>query len=163
MPRVSKRQADTAVSPVKEVISKGGWIPGHLVDEQINWFYNELGIDDVYFQLEQVSVIAGHITSLYAAKVAAHSREDKREEIRLDMEAHDHAIYIDTSEPGKSAIDGPRYETRLESKYLDGSFVNKNFRVETFPLARQPRRLYLAQIIPALLLCLPVPVCRPDC
>lgn len=117
---------------VKEVISKGGWIPGHLVDEQINWFYNELGIDDVYFQLEQVSVIAGHITSLYAAKVAAHSREDKREEIRLDMEAHDHAIYIDTSEPGKSAIDGPRYETRLESKYLDGSFVNKNFRVETF-------------------------------
>lgn len=117
---------------VKEVIDRGGWIPDALSDKQIAWFYNELGIDDVYFQLEQVNVIANHITSLYAAKVAAHAREDKREEIRLDMEAYDHAIYIDTSEPGKSAIGGPRYETRLETKYLDESYLNKTFRVETF-------------------------------
>ncbi|EFX02642.1 NAD-specific glutamate dehydrogenase [Grosmannia clavigera kw1407] len=120
------------MTEVKEVIGRGGWIPDALVDKQIAWFYNELGIDDVYFQLEQVDVIANHITSLYAAKVAAHAREDKREEIRLDMEAYDHAIYIDTSEPGKSAIGGPRFETRLETKYLDGSYLNKTFRVETF-------------------------------
>ena len=102
------------------------------MDQQIAWFYNELGIDDVYFQLEQVAVIAGHITSLYAAKVAAHSRKDKREEIRLDMEDYDHAIYIDTSEPGKSAVGGPRYENRLEAKYLDGTDATNRFRVETF-------------------------------
>lgn len=82
--------------------------------------------------MENPGVIANHITSLYAAKVAAFSREDKREEIRLDMEASDHAIYIDTSEPGKSAIGGPRYEHRLESKYLDGTDTSKRFRVETF-------------------------------
>ncbi|OAA60511.1 NAD-specific glutamate dehydrogenase [Niveomyces insectorum RCEF 264] len=117
---------------VREAIARAGWIPEPLVDKQITWFYNELGIDDVYFQLERVDVIANHISSLYAAKVAAHSREDKREEIRLDMEAHDHAIYIDTSEPGKSSMGGPRYETRLESKYLDGSDATKRFRVETF-------------------------------
>ncbi len=117
---------------VRDTITTAGWIPDTLVDKQIAWFYNELGIDDVYFELEQVSVIANHITSLYAAKVAAHSREDKREEIRLDMEASDHAIYIDTSEPGKVAIGGPRYETRLESKYLDGNDPTKRFRVETF-------------------------------
>ncbi|ERS98033.1 NAD-specific glutamate dehydrogenase [Sporothrix schenckii ATCC 58251] len=117
---------------VGDTIRNAGWIPDSLVDKQITWFYNELGIDDVYFQLERVDVIANHITSLYAARVAANSREDKREEIRLDMEAYDHAIYIDTSEPGKSAISGPRYETRLESKYLDGSDLSKRFRVETF-------------------------------
>ncbi|CAK7236876.1 NAD-dependent glutamate dehydrogenase [Sporothrix bragantina] len=117
---------------VRDIISSAGWIPESLVDKQITWFYNELGIDDVYFQLEGVDVIANHITSLYAARVAANSREDKREEIRLDMEAYDHAIYIDTSEPGKSAIGGPRYESRLESKYLDGSDLSKRFRVETF-------------------------------
>ncbi|CAK7221562.1 NAD-dependent glutamate dehydrogenase [Sporothrix curviconia] len=117
---------------VRDTISSSGWIPESLVDKQITWFYNELGIDDVYFQLERVDVIANHITSLYAARVAANSREDKREEIRLDMEAYDHAIYIDTSEPGKSAIGGPRYESRLESKYLDGSDLSKRFRVETF-------------------------------
>ncbi len=117
---------------MREAICSAGWIPESLVDKQISWFYNELGIDDVYFQLEGVDVIVNHITSLYAARVAAHSRQDKREEIRLDMEASDHAIYIDTSEPGKSGIGGPRYENRLESKYLDGSDLTKRFRVETF-------------------------------
>lgn len=76
-------------------------------------------------------MIASQITSLYAAKVAALAREDKREEIRLDMEAEDHAIYIDTSEPGKSGLNGPRYEERLEAKYLDHVGKTK-FRVETF-------------------------------
>lgn len=95
------------------------------------WFYHDLGIDDVYFQLENIDVIAKHITSLYAAKLAAFSREDKREEIRLDMEAEDHAIYIDTSEAGKTAMSGPRYENRLEAKYLDRSDTTR-FRVETF-------------------------------
>lgn len=113
------------------MIRKNGWIPEDLVDTQIGWFYNELGIDDVYFQLESTAVIADHITSMYAAKVAASSRKDKQEEIRLDMEAKDHAIYIDTSEPGKSAIGGPRFETRLENKYLDGNLTDR-FRVETF-------------------------------
>ncbi|KAK4650302.1 NAD-dependent glutamate dehydrogenase [Podospora pseudocomata] len=117
---------------VREIILKGGWIPEALVDAQIIWFYNELAIDDVYFQLESPEAISNHITSLYAAKVAAFSREDKREEIRLDMEASDHAIYIDTSEPGKTSINGPRYEHRLESKYLDGGDTSKRFRVETF-------------------------------
>ena len=69
---------------------------------------------------------------MYAAKVAAYARVDKREEIRLDMEASDHAIYIDTSVPGVSNLKGPRYENRLEEKYLDHTHPDKRFRVETF-------------------------------
>ncbi|KAH6661231.1 NAD-specific glutamate dehydrogenase [Truncatella angustata] len=116
---------------VKEILTTAGWIPDTHVDEQIEWFYNSLGIDDVYFQLETVDVIATHITSLYAAKVAAQNRAHQQEAIRLDMEATDHAIYIDTSEPGKTALGGPRYETRLEAKYLDHTGRTR-FRVETF-------------------------------
>ncbi len=48
------------------------------------------------------------------------------------MEASDHAIYMDTSEPGVSNTGGPRYEQRLEAKYLDGGDANRRFRVETF-------------------------------
>ncbi|ODA77088.1 hypothetical protein RJ55_07606 [Drechmeria coniospora] len=116
---------------VKDIILQNGWIPEALVEEQIRWFYEKLGIDDVYFRIEIPDVIASQITSLYAAKVAAYSREDKREEIRLDMEASDHAIYIDTSEPGKGHVAGPRYESRLEAKYLDHQGKTK-YRVETF-------------------------------
>ncbi|KAI1431222.1 NAD-specific glutamate dehydrogenase [Xylaria sp. CBS 124048] len=117
---------------VKEIINKDGWIPPQHLEEQISWFYNELGIDDVYFQLEKPEVIATNITSMYAAKVAAHTRIDKREEIRLDMEATDHAIYIDTSVPGLPSLKGPRYENRLEAKYLDHADPDKRFRIETF-------------------------------
>lgn len=48
------------------------------------------------------------------------------------MEHQDHALYIDTSEPGTANLEGPRYENRLESKYLDGSIPGRTFRVETF-------------------------------
>ncbi len=121
------------------MITEGGWIPDDRVDSEIEWFYSELGIDDVYFQLESPEAIASHVTSLYAAKVAAAAREDKRQEIRLDMEAVDHAIYIDTSEPGITNTTGPRYEQRLEAKYLDGAAANRRFRVETF---RSPGSLH---------------------
>jgi len=120
------------MTQVKTKLETNAWIPGALIDEQLDWFYNDLGIDDVYFQLESVDAIASNITSLFAAKVAAFAREDKRQEIRLDMEANDHAIYIDTSEPGVSNMSGPRYEHRLESKYLDISNDQISFRVETF-------------------------------
>ncbi|APA08274.1 hypothetical protein sscle_03g030440 [Sclerotinia sclerotiorum 1980 UF-70] len=119
------------MSKVREQIKAMKWIPEELIDAQLEWFYNELGIDDVYFQTESVDAVVSNITSLYAAKVAAFAREDKRQEIRLDMESSDHAIYIDTSEPGISAIGGPRYEHRLEAKYLDTS-SNQSFRVESF-------------------------------
>ncbi|KAI0181002.1 NAD-specific glutamate dehydrogenase-like protein [Hypoxylon sp. FL1284] len=123
---------DEQIKQVKDIILKQGMIPESHLDEQVSWFYNELGIDDVYFQMETVDVIATHITSMYAAKVAAFARIDKREEIRLDMEATDHAIYIDTSVPGQSSLRGPRFENRLEAKYLDNADPNKRFRVETF-------------------------------
>jgi glutamate dehydrogenase len=69
---------------------------------------------------------------LYAAKIAAYARDDKRFEIRLDKEAADHAVYIDTSIPGITVIEGPRYEQRIDEKYLNGSNSKSSYRVETF-------------------------------
>ena len=53
-----------------------------------------------------------HILSLYGAKVAAFARNDTNFEIRLDREESNHAVYIDTSQPGVSNIKGPQYEQR---------------------------------------------------
>lgn len=41
----------------------------------------------MYFKYEKVETIVNNILSLYAGKVAAYSRDDKRLEIRLDREA----------------------------------------------------------------------------
>ncbi|EGD95276.1 NAD+ dependent glutamate dehydrogenase, partial [Trichophyton tonsurans CBS 112818] len=117
---------------VSEQLENNGFIPYEFVASETNWFYNLLGIDDMYFQTETVEVIASHILSLYAAKVAAYARDDKRLEIRLDKEAEDHAVYIDTSRPGVTTTDGPRYEQRIDEKYINGATATDSFRVETF-------------------------------
>ncbi|PGH11205.1 hypothetical protein AJ80_07210 [Polytolypa hystricis UAMH7299] len=117
---------------VMDQIEAKGFIPEEFVASETNWFYNLLGIDDMYFQTETVDAIVSHILSLYAAKVAAYARDDKRLEIRLDKEAADHAVYIDTSRPGVSAVEGPRYEQRIDEKYINGSTPTNSYRVETF-------------------------------
>lgn len=117
---------------VMDQIEEKGFIPPEFVESETHWFYNELGIDDMYFQTETVPAIVNHILSLYAGKVAAYARDDGRLEIRLDKEAADHAVYIDTSKPGVSVIDGPRYEQRIDEKYINASTGDCSYRVESF-------------------------------
>ncbi|KAL2217755.1 putative NAD+ dependent glutamate dehydrogenase [Thermoascus aurantiacus ATCC 26904] len=117
---------------VMDQLEEKGFFPSDFVVSETNWFYNMLGIDDMYFQTESVDAIVTQILSLYAAKVAAYARDDKRLEIRLDKEAEDHAVYIDTSKPGVSTVGGPQYEQRIDKKYIDGSTHDNSYRVETF-------------------------------
>ena len=123
---------------VMDAVEEKGFIPADLVESETKWFYNELGIDDMYFSTETAEAIVSHIHSLYAAKVAAYARDDKKLEIRLDKEAADHAVYIDTSLPGITVLDGSKFEARMEEKYLDGSRGLNSFRVESF---RSPSKL----------------------
>lgn len=109
-----------------------GFFPPDFVQSETNWFYDMLGIDDTYFQTETVDAIVTQVLSLYAAKVAAYARDDKQLEIRLDKEADDHAVYIDTSKPGISSVNGPRYEQRIDEKYINTSRGPNSYRVETF-------------------------------
>jgi glutamate dehydrogenase len=37
-----------------DLVEEKGFIPGDFVESETNWFYNELGIDDMYFQTESV-------------------------------------------------------------------------------------------------------------
>lgn len=117
---------------VMDQIEEKGFLPPDFIASEVEWFYNMLGIDDMYFQTESVDAICSHILSLYAAKVAAYARDDKKLEIRLDKEATDHAVYIDTSQPGVSVGGGPRYEQRIDEKYVDGSTPERAYRVESF-------------------------------
>lgn len=70
--------------------------------------------------------------------MAAYARDDKKLEIRLDKEEVDHAVYIDTSRPGVTATQGPRYEQRIDEKYLNNSVSGNSYRVETF---RSPSKM----------------------
>ncbi|KAM0718013.1 hypothetical protein Q7P37_006345 [Cladosporium fusiforme] len=113
-------------------LDRAEFIPEDFVKSETEWFYNALGIDDMYFSTESVEAIASHIHSLWAAKVAAYARGDNKMKVQLDKEDTDHAVYIDTSAAGVTNAAGPGYESRLESKYLDGSRGGNSYRVETF-------------------------------
>ncbi|KAJ5214822.1 Glutamate dehydrogenase NAD-dependent [Penicillium chermesinum] len=113
---------------VMDQLEEKGFFPSDFVVSETTWFYNMLGIDDTYFQTETVDAIVTQILSLYAAKVAAYARDDKQLEIRLDKEAEDHAVYIDTSRPGVSSMHGPRYEQRIDEKYLNTSKGSESYR-----------------------------------
>ncbi|RVX67354.1 NAD-specific glutamate dehydrogenase [Exophiala mesophila] len=117
---------------VMDIIEEKGFLPTEFVASETEWFYDTLGIDDMYFSTETPEAVAANILSLYAAKLAAFARDDKKLEIRLAKEAADHAVYIDTSAPGISVIDGPRYEQRIDEKYIDGSTPERSYRVESF-------------------------------
>lgn len=113
-------------------IEQIGFLPPEFIETETSWFYHDLGIDDMYFQTETVDAIVNHVLSLYAAKMAAYARDDKRLEIRLDKEAADHAVCIETSKPGISIMDGPRYEQWIDERYLNHSTAGHSYRVETF-------------------------------
>ncbi|KAL2422033.1 NAD-specific glutamate dehydrogenase [Exophiala dermatitidis] len=117
---------------VMDLIEEKGFLPPEFIASETEWFYNALGIDDMYFATETVEAVASNILSLYAAKLAAYARDDKKLEIRVAKEAADHAVYIDTSKPGLSNIGGPGYEQRIDEKYIDGSTPSKSYRVESF-------------------------------
>lgn len=54
---------------VIDILDKQGFIPDDLIEIEVDWFYNELGIDDLFFSREQPKLLSNIINSLYAAKL----------------------------------------------------------------------------------------------
>ncbi|TPX36919.1 glutamate dehydrogenase [Synchytrium microbalum] len=120
------------LNTVAQYVEQKGFIPKELVFNEVSWFYGNLGIDDMYFQLETIESIAQHIMALYAAKIFAFIKNQNELEINLERETDDGAIYIHTSRPGISELAGPQHERRIDAKYLDVSNRTTAFRLESY-------------------------------
>ncbi|KAJ1911607.1 NAD-dependent glutamate dehydrogenase [Tieghemiomyces parasiticus] len=117
---------------VSAVLEKMGFIPKELIQHEITWFYNNLGIDDMYFMLENDETIANHILALYGAQVSSFSQSNSELDINLEKESEDGAVFIHTSLPGVSEIQGPQHERRIDDNYLDISTPAKAYRLESY-------------------------------
>ncbi|TPX63849.1 glutamate dehydrogenase [Spizellomyces sp. 'palustris'] len=113
-------------------VEQKGFIPKELVLNEVSWFYGNLGIDDMYFQLESVETIAQHIMALYGAKISAFIKNEQALDIELERETDEGAVYINTSRPGVSNPAGPEHEKRIDARYLDGSTKNLAYRMESY-------------------------------
>jgi len=102
-------------------------------DIDATWLlFRNLGIDDMYFQLESVESIANHIMALYGAKILAYTRNENKLDITLERETDEAAVYINTSRPGVSDPNGPQHEKRIDTRYLDDSTKNQAYRMESY-------------------------------
>jgi len=116
---------------VLDLIDKFGFIPENLIESETRWFYESLGIDDVYFERESVDGIVSHIHALYSAKLDAFAKNDLNSPfIHHKRESKDHAVYFDTSIPGSNQFKLTNYEKRIDENYLDQ--LNESYRVESF-------------------------------
>ncbi|KAI9281377.1 Glutamate/Leucine/Phenylalanine/Valine dehydrogenase-domain-containing protein [Umbelopsis sp. AD052] len=117
---------------VCDFLSGVGFLPKDLVQNEVSWFYGNLGIDDYYFALETVETIANHIMALYGAKILAYTRHESVLDINLERETDDATVYIHSSKPGVSQLNGPKYEKRIDEKYLDASVRTLAYRLESY-------------------------------
>lgn len=116
---------------VLDLIDKLGFIPENLIEAEARWFYESLGIDDLYFERETVEGIVSHIHALYSAKLDAFARNDLSSPfIHHKRESKDHAVYFDTSVPGSNEFKLTKYEERIDENYLDQ--LEGSYRVESF-------------------------------
>ncbi|KAG0013844.1 NAD-dependent glutamate dehydrogenase, partial [Podila clonocystis] len=114
---------------VTEYLSEKAFIPAALAQNEVSWFYGNLGIDDMYFASESVESIANHIMALYGAKIFAYTKNDNGLDINLERETEEGAVYIHTSRPGVSQLYGPQHEKRIDAKYLDVSNTERAYRL----------------------------------
>ncbi|CAH2352030.1 NAD-specific glutamate dehydrogenase [[Candida] railenensis] len=126
---------------VLDILDSTGFIPEALIESEARWFYESLGIDDVFFARESATEIANHIHSLYSCKVQAFANLDSIAAtdgsaapiISYKREAEDHAVYFDTSSPGTEGYKRTRFEERIDDKYIDPSTsIENSYRCESF-------------------------------
>ncbi|CDR36442.1 CYFA0S01e01552g1_1 [Cyberlindnera fabianii] len=116
---------------VLDLIEEYGFIPDALIEQEAKWFYETLGLDDVFFEVETPEAIVKHIHALYSAKVDAFARNDLNSPfIHHKREDPDHAVYFDSSIPGSDEFNLTNYEKRIDELYLDQ--VDHSYRVESF-------------------------------
>jgi glutamate dehydrogenase len=113
-------------------IRQTGFIPSELIENEVSWFYNNLGIDNMYFVLESVETIASHIIALYGSKILAFTKNDRSFDVNLVRETETSAVYIHSSRPGVSQPHAYQPEKRIDEKYLDVSTRKAAYRLETY-------------------------------
>ncbi|EPY50639.1 NAD-dependent glutamate dehydrogenase Gdh2 [Schizosaccharomyces cryophilus OY26] len=110
-------------------------IPDGSIEDEVYRFYDHIGLDDYYFQMEPMEAIAEHIEIIYAAKVAArasHAREELN--IHVKNENDDSAIYLDSAPVTQMELDkSHEIEQAISKRYLDNPKDDApSFRLESF-------------------------------
>lgn len=113
---------------VEEVIAKSNLVPVDQISAEVSWFYNKLGIEDIFFKGEPAEKIAEFILAVFAAKILSFTKHRTTVDISLEHQTDRGAIFLHNSQPGISV--GPGIESKIDELYLNRTDVA--YRVETY-------------------------------
>ncbi|KAI7830006.1 Glutamate/Leucine/Phenylalanine/Valine dehydrogenase-domain-containing protein [Kickxella alabastrina] len=113
------------------ILEKEGEIPSHAIEGEVAWFYDVLGLDDMYFMREEPSTVAEHITAIYGSELSS-NKMGKSISVSLATRHENSAMFIHNSTPGISKTDGDNFEKMIDTEYLDISVAEKAYRVESY-------------------------------
>ncbi|SCW03991.1 LAFE_0H03510g1_1 [Lachancea fermentati] len=65
---------DAQKEAVVDLLDQQGFIPEDVIEQEVEWFYGALGIDDLFFSKESPDMIANIIHTLYAAKIESFAK-----------------------------------------------------------------------------------------
>jgi hypothetical protein len=113
-----RKTVDTAAveKQVSAVVRAENLIPTSLVDEEVSWFFNELGIEPSYFLDTPPKKLAEHVLAIFAAKVSAKARGEKQPNLLFRNVEDSRAVFFHTSNKG---LRGSVLEIELDDTFLD--------------------------------------------
>eukprot|EP00744_Colponema_vietnamica_P000547 GILI01000975.1.p1 GENE.GILI01000975.1~~GILI01000975.1.p1 ORF type:complete len:1068 (-),score=387.39 GILI01000975.1:8-3133(-) len=111
------------VDEVKKILTNEGSLNAVKLEQEVNWFYDHLGLHEFYFQTTTPDVIAKHILSIEAAKILAESSGNEFE-MNLAQETEKDALFVARSSPGNSKSVCVDIERKIEGKYLCEGYHN---------------------------------------
>ncbi len=103
------------VQEVEAILRGDGEFTEQVIAQELNWFYNKLGIDDYYFQTTTSAQIARHIQSLYAAKILSRSG-GKDVGLQLISENDEFGVMYACRSVHAEAVS---FEQRIQERYPD--------------------------------------------
>jgi len=113
--RPTAQGREKQIDEVIDILEKKGVFDPTLAYYEVDRFFNDLGISEVYFNHFTNEEIAGHIHSLMAAKKVAETSSGNPEDIRFYRENDDHAYYLCNAAPEKIDLVEQRIEKYLNS------------------------------------------------
>ncbi|CCK72845.1 glutamate dehydrogenase (NAD(+)) KNAG_0L02290 [Huiozyma naganishii CBS 8797] len=115
---------------VVDLLDQQGFIPDDLIEQEVEWFYTELGIDDVFFAKEDPQVLSNLILTLYSAKLESFAEKsilDKsgntqesavNDYLTIEKKIHTeegHAIFLESND-----VNTPyKLDSQIDNLFLD--------------------------------------------
>ncbi|SCU87793.1 LADA_0E06194g1_1 [Lachancea dasiensis] len=134
---------DAQREAVLDLVDQQGFIPDDVVEHEVEWFYDALGIDDLFFSKESPEMIANIIHSLYAAKVESFAKvkiagtSDGVEakiggfSVKTQVVTESHSVFIETGSELDEEIDSLLLDTH-NHRYRLVSYTAENALKLTF-------------------------------